>query len=51
MVFVVDVSQGFVQEVILDWALKQSAISQVERKEQGEAQKANSRSKAHKHRM
>ena len=36
------VSEGFIQEVIFDWALKISAISKVARKGKGMAQKGSS---------
>ena len=44
-------SEGFIREVIFDWALKISAISKVARKGKGMAQKGSSIREAQKHRM
>ena len=49
--FVVGVSLGFIQEVIFDWALKMSALSNVARKGKSMAQRVSSIRGAHEHRL
>lgn len=49
--FAAGVSEGFIQEVIFDWALKIIAVSKVARKGKGMAQKGSRVREAHKHRM